>query len=263
MGPRLPRGHFHEGDDRFFDCDEPDETGLIKPEPTQGDIILPGGQLALPGIGTLHGVNREQWMSLFAQWISPYFAKAGHQLPTRIRFGIGRLLGGRANVIGRCHPHTWSSDGTYEITVDLSQDDSTTVGATITHELIHAALECKGGHGKGFRRLMPHVGLCGNPTATEPTIWLCDLIQGFVQQYGIFPHASMSKNAPRRRKKADGQGYHKLICPACRWSLRMTRKMIRVALPPCANAKCSRYGKDLLVEGDFPDEPQHPDQPED
>ena len=41
---------------------------------------------------------------------------------------IGRLLGD-SKAIGRCHPHTWSKDGTAEITVDLSQDDSVNVGA--------------------------------------------------------------------------------------------------------------------------------------
>jgi hypothetical protein len=208
-------------------------------------------------------LNREAWMTAFAEAMRPYFERAGLAIPTKLRFGIGRLLGGKTDAIGRCHPHTWSRDGTAEITVDLSQDDSRTVATTVVHEMIHAALECKHGHGNLFRRVMGHVGLVGNATATEPSLWLIDLIDNFIAQHGIFPHASMSKNQPRRRKKADRDGYLKVGCPICGWWVRMTRKMLSVAKPPCCNPACPDVGQEMLVQGDFVAEKPHPDQPQD
>jgi hypothetical protein len=226
------------------------------------EIILPR-QLALPGIGDLHHINREEWMCSFAEWMRPYFERAGLTIPDKMRFGIGRLLG-NSHAIGRCHPHKWSRDGTAEITIDLSQDDSVSVGATIVHEMIHAHLRCKGGHGAEFRRAMGHVGLVGNPTATEPSVWLVDIVHAFVAEHGIFPHATMAKNQPRRRRKADAHGYNKIACPTCRWFVRMTRAKLRIAKPPCCNPACARFGQELYVQGDFDaNEPEHPDQPQD
>lgn len=227
--------------------------------------IIPPTQLVLPGVGTLHVDNREQWMTSFADWMRPYFERAGLTIPTKMRFGIGRLLGGgSAQAIGRCHPHTWSKDGTAEITVDLSQDDSTTVGATIVHEMIHAHLKCEGGHGARFRRAMSHVGLVGNATATEPGPWLRDIVDHFVEERGTFPHAAMAKNIPARRRKADAAGYLKLACPACHWAMRMTRKHLNVARPICCVPGCPKQGDELLVQGEFePVEPVHSDEPVD
>jgi hypothetical protein len=208
-------------------------------------------------------INREEWMTRFAGAMVPYFQGAGLAIPTKMRFGIGRLIGfGKADAIGRCHPHTWSSDGTTEITVDLSQDDSRSVAATIVHEMVHAAVGNSVGHGAPFRRAMGKVGLVGNPTSTEPSMLLCEFIDQFVREHGPFPHAAMASNRPRRRKLADSQGYLKLTCPICGWFVRMTRKMLRIAAPPCCNPECPQLGQELVVEGATV-EPPHPDQPQD
>jgi len=105
------------------------------------------------------------------------------------------------------------------------------VGDVLTHELCHAAVGLEAGHGPLFRRCALAVGLSGQMRATVASPALIELLTGFLQVTGPYPHAQLT--AADRPTKKDGTRLLKVVCPECGYTERVTRKWLDVGLPVC------------------------------
>jgi hypothetical protein len=98
---------------------------------------------------------------------------------------------GWQDVIGQCFAQEVCADGVPQIFISPRIADSIQVLGTLLHELIHACVGWRAGHGKQFSQLAWRLGLVGPPTATTVGPTLVLVLQGFVSQYGPCPHASI------------------------------------------------------------------------
>jgi len=112
-----------------------------------------------------------------------------------VRVTCALTQGGR-NVIGECWHGKCSADGTREITISAVLDqvaDEQGILATLTHELLHAALPEDVGHRGGFAKALPALGLEGPPTSTIAGEVLRAWFRWSVlPRLGRFPHASLN-----------------------------------------------------------------------
>ena len=97
--------------------------------------------------------TREEWLQAAADALrEPFRKRAGLSVP-EVRIGVGWPSGGmRTRTGGQTWARAASADGVNEITVRVDIHDAVDVLSILGHELIHAALDCKGGHGKTFQR---------------------------------------------------------------------------------------------------------------
>jgi hypothetical protein len=162
-------------------------------------------------------VTREAWLVAARDLLAAErFAPAGLRLwKTRVSVGfpVGR---NRTQRIGECHYEAASRDGTRELFISPILDDPLTpqgVLATLTHELLHAALPVTVGHRGRFITGMRALGLTGKPTATsagpELFTWFGSSL---LPRLGIYPHAALQGPAPRVGQR---NRHRKYVCPGC------------------------------------------------
>lgn len=178
--------------------------------------------------------TREEWLMAGIARARPVFAQAEHLLPEKIRASCSWPGGGNARKrIGEAWSAKGSADGTVEIMVSPSLDDSVEVFAGLIHELIHAwqaGANLPLDHKIHFKVALPFFGLTGKPTATVadpeafPAKW-----GDALRALGPYPHARLVK----LDLKKQGTRMLKVVCPACGYALRTTAKWIEVGLPTC------------------------------
>ncbi len=118
--------------------------------------------------------NRESWLNGVAAGMAPLFEALGAPLPDRVRVAIGFTSAGRrSRAIGECWDNRRSADGHFEIFIrpDLAHAPDAMpaqIAAILAHELVHAAVGIKAGHGKPFKRIALGLGLVGPMRATTP-----------------------------------------------------------------------------------------------
>ena len=118
--------------------------------------------------------NRESWLNGVAAGMAPLFEALGAPLLDRVRVAIGFTSAGRrSRAIGECWDNRRSADGHFEIFIrpDLAHAPDAMpaqIAAILAHELVHAAVGIKAGHGKPFKRIALGLGLVGPMRATTP-----------------------------------------------------------------------------------------------
>jgi len=118
--------------------------------------------------------NRESWLNGVAAGMAPPFEALRAPLPDRVRVAIGFTSAGRrSRAIGECWDNRRSADGHFEIFIrpDLAHAPDAMpaqIAAILAHELVHAAVGIKAGHGKSFKRIALGLGLVGPMRATTP-----------------------------------------------------------------------------------------------
>jgi hypothetical protein len=138
--------------------------------------------------------TREVWLAQVAEKVvRPWFDELGLRLPPRIRFGVGWPHGGsNTNTVAECYvPHV-SGDGATEIIIGTNYSDPVRIVDAVVHELLHASLGHKAGHGPEFARFAQALGLIGKPTSTVAGPELTDIIHTVVERFGAYPHASIN-----------------------------------------------------------------------
>lgn len=117
--------------------------------------------------------NRESCLNGVAAGMTPLFEALGAPLPDQVRVAIGFTSAGRrSRAIGECWDNRRSADGHFEIFIrpDLAHAPDAMpaqIAAILAHELVHAAVGIKAGHGKSFKRVALGLGLAG-PTRARP-----------------------------------------------------------------------------------------------
>jgi hypothetical protein len=206
------------------------------------------------GVTSARGNNadRELWLYRVAEAVNPRFAALGHPEPPIIRIGVGYpSAGARGKAIGQCYDSCVSKDKVHEIIISPVIDDSIEVAGVLGHELVHAFLQNKFpdencGHGKKFKTLAVALGLTGKMTATVPGEPFKRFLQPTLTNIGQYPHGALERGHAR---KVQGTRLVKVVCSACEYTMRVTRKWIDVAIPTCPNPECDlRTGEMEVVK---------------
>ena len=193
--------------------------------------------------------NREEWLQALAQALQPAMAAAGAPVElTHVRIGVGFPGGGaRRLAIGQCWSSDASADRSTEIFISPVLGTAADVDHVLLHELIHAAVGVKAGHGAAFGKPARALGLVGKLTATTAGDDCRAMLDALTAQLGPYPHAALTTNG----KKKDGTRQIKITCPACGYVARTSQKWLDVGLPTCC---CGCQMIDPRDDGDGEDE---------
>jgi hypothetical protein len=172
-------------------------------------------------------MNRETWLNKITdQFLKDHFNDAGYTIPQNVRMSCSLTSGRGAKnkAIGLCFSDRASEDQTHEIFISPSIADSVRVVDILIHELIHATIGLKEGHGKNFRKCAIALGLTGKMTATISTDQLKEKIKSWVAVMGQYPHAVLNSTDNSGGKK---QSTRLIKCQCeCGYNIRITRKWL-------------------------------------
>ena len=178
-------------------------------------------------------MTREEWLEQATERLHEVFTEHGARLPAKVRLSCGwpsaKGLAKRNRVIGECWHEQCSADGTTEIFISPAISDRLNVLETLAHELVHAAVGTQHGHKGAFKHLARAIGLEGKLTATSAGPMLRERLNAVAQTLGAYPHAILDKS----QRKKQGTRLHKVLCPMCGYTVRVTDKWIEQGLPVC------------------------------
>jgi hypothetical protein len=171
-------------------------------------------------------LSRENWLLsagdlICSEILSPNTAF----LAPKYRISVGwphANKGKHRTILGQCFPRHMSADGYNEIFTTPNCADSLSILATLTHELVHAYLDCEGGHGKEFKKLATAAGLAGKMTATTASPALLETLKEYVDILGDIPHAVLDTSTVKKEKSRQ----LKLECTDCGAILRASQTVI-------------------------------------
>lgn len=190
-------------------------------------------------------MNRETWLLRARDLMSGWFAECGATFPTNVRVSCGfpskSALTAKRRRIGEAWSSACSGDTHFELFISPVLGEPVEVLATLIHEMVHAAVGLKAGHGPGFRRVAEGLGLEGKMTATVPGEHLTARLRMVIERLGAYPHAELKSMTNGRKTEATRM--LKACCPSCGYTVRVTRKWIDAGLPTCS--KCKRQ----FIEG--------------
>ena len=176
---------------------------------------------------------REAWLTDAVDYFKPDFEVHGYPFHAQVRVTCGwPSRGGLAKkkrAVGECWSTTASADGTNEIFISPVISDPVEVASVLVHELVHATVGTKFGHGKVFQSLAVKMGLTGPMRSTFPNFQLRERLNALSQQLGPYPHAKLDA----RSRKKQGTRLLQCVCPACGYLVRITQKWIDKGLPVC------------------------------
>lgn len=217
--------------------------------------------------GTVIHKTREAWLCAAAALMRPLFAKAQQTiratntdrypdtkttLPRSLRITCGwpshRGTSARGRVIGQCWNPKVSGDQTTEIFISPYMEDTVRVLGVLAHELIHAAIGTKEGHGHLFVQCMKALDLVGKPTATTEgedfTKWCNEVALPALGQYK-HKRMNVSDFDVADKPKKQGTRMIKVACGCCGYTVRTTQKWVDVAIPTCPNMDCDDHGEEM------------------
>ncbi len=196
-------------------------------------------------------MNREQWLTECMNLLRPDFARAGFELPERIRVSCSwpskSGLATKKKRIGEAWSAENSGDNSFEVFISPVLKDPIDVSATLVHELVHCAVGLEEKHKGNFVKCAKAMGLEGKMTATTAGETLKERLREIVEEIGEYPHAELKhSNAPPKQ----GTRMLKVECPACGCIVRMTQKW----LDECGAPTCA-CGSEMYLEGEAPEPP--------
>lgn len=165
--------------------------------------------------------TREEWLMAATERMRSWFDDHGAPLPKKISVSCGFPLGSK-RAIGQAWDKACTSDETTHIFISPrlhAQDDLNLVSvlATHLHELCHAALGNKEGHGKKFVELArKKFGLAGRITATyaETDSPLYNRLLALGKTLGAYPHSQLNPAMLKKEKDSDRKGeWVRMISP--------------------------------------------------
>lgn len=182
-------------------------------------------------------MNRESWLEAAVKILQPLFAEAEIPCP-EVRVSCGfpsrNALATKKRYIGECWDGLMSKDGKPQLFISPLLVEANTAGgvlATLVHEMVHAAIGCKAGHGPKFRRAMQKVGLEGKPTATIAGPVLIERFSGLLVQLNeAYPHSELILT---KERKTQTTRMHKCECGECGYTVRLAKKWLDVGIPEC------------------------------
>lgn len=187
-------------------------------------------------------MTREEWLEAMMGELRFEFIRAKFALPKGIRLSVGWSSRGAKSAralktVGQCWSREVSTDEHIEIFIMPHQDDLVEVGATLVHELCHAAVGVEHKHDRVFGRCAKAMGLVGKLTGTTAGPELTKLLVKLADKVGPYPHARMDVSCGVRSgdgdEKKQGTRLLKVLCPECGYTIRVTQKWLEVGFPTC------------------------------
>lgn len=171
-------------------------------------------------------MNREEWLSRAVEKLTPLVPL--DEMPP-VRVSVGWASRSPAKSIGEC----WALGGTDGVPqIFISPLLSATVASlgnpngvleTLLHEMIHAALPPKTGHGPKFKKACNECGLLPPYTATTASPELVDTLTRIAAELGPYPHAELVLVAKTKKQTSR---WIKVSCPECGYIARTTRQWL-------------------------------------
>lgn len=141
--------------------------------------------------------TREQWLEASVKLISEVFKENGYTVP-KVKVSIG-FTGSRDAklVLGSCWSADASDDKICQIFIVPTQDCPFEIQSVLTHELVHATVENKAGHGSVFRKCAVAIGLEGKMTSTVAGDKLKERLNAFFRRsdLSLLQNCNASRNA--------------------------------------------------------------------
>lgn len=177
--------------------------------------------------------TREQWLIEAAAKLDKLIKAAGFE-PAPVRPSVGWPSSGglsqRKRTIGQCWAADTAADGLSQIFVSPLLIDTVEVLGTLLHEQLHAAVGTECGHKGAFGKAARAVGLEGKMTATVPGADLAKRLEAIAAELGPYPHAALT---PGVKHKPQATRMLKVVCGACGYQVRTTRKWLDLGVPTC------------------------------
>ena len=193
--------------------------------------------------------TREEWLQAAADALrEPFRKRAGLSVP-EVRIGVGWPSGGmRTRTGGQTWARAASADGVNEITVRVDMHDAVEVLSILGHELIHAALDCKGAHGKTFQRAFYLMGYVNDPKSHAVGEVLRTEYATLASALGDYPSADGLAVAARKKKQTTRMlAFH---CDkeegGCGYAVSTTRVHVERAMPVCPDPACPKFMESML-----------------
>lgn len=177
--------------------------------------------------------EREAWLERAVALLAPLLVAAGAAklAPQSVRVCAGWPSTRKGGRIGECWSPAAAADHRAQIFVAPVLADGLTVLGVLAHELIHAAVGLKAGHGPAFRAVAVALGLTGKMTATTVGPELAPKLERILRRLGAYPHAQL--NPAKSGRKVQSTRMLKCECPACGYTVRTTRTWAEMGLPEC------------------------------
>lgn len=178
-------------------------------------------------------MNREGWLTELADRMRPVF-KDFTLGKFRVTCGwpAQMALSPTRKRVGECHGPASSTDGHAELFISPVLAKPIEVAGVLCHEMAHVVAGVKAAHGKGFVRVIRHIGLTqGKPTSADLGPILKARVEKLLSTMGSYPHAAMT---PVAKVSIKMKSVTVLECE-CGCRITMSLKMIELYGPPtCA-----------------------------
>jgi hypothetical protein len=196
-------------------------------------ITLTAGLCNAPELTAASSLKRHEWLESAAEALRARFATAGYAVPDKVRVSIGwPRKASSCGAVGECWPATASSDAYIEQFIAPSLVDGVEIVGVLAHELVHATVGNKAGHGPPFKQCALTIGLAGPMRATTPgpefVAWTGELFK----RIGPYPAGYLTTPlaSPKQTTRLI-----KCAC-ACGYVARVARSWLDAAGPPICPA---------------------------
>lgn len=140
----------------------------------------------------------EVWLAEAVELLRPTFRAAGHEIPpVHVSIGFtttGYRFGSKRYTRGMCFARRMSIDGINEIYIAPVIQTAEGILDLLTHELIHAVLDCHHGHGPEFQKIATGVALVdAKNLKLRPMIKSMFEQRKLIAELGRFPRMGMHK----------------------------------------------------------------------
>ena len=178
--------------------------------------------------------NRETWLQNATSYFKDLFQLKNYTLPEiQVSVGWPGGSGPKNKAIGQCWSPEMAGDDLHHIFISPAVSDGNLALATLIHELVHATVGIKAGHGPKFRKCAKAMGLAGKMTATiaGPNL-KADLDLLIKDKLGEYPHAGLKNSTTG--KKGQKSRHIKIECPnkCFGLSVTITKAWIKSCLTP-------------------------------
>lgn len=176
--------------------------------------------------------TREAWLTAGALRVAEHIHSAsGLTVPATLRIGVGwPAKGKRSNTLSECWPRKASDDGVNEIVMRTTVREPVELLAVLTHECIHAALNCEDKHGGRFKKAHAALGFEGGAKTSTPGLALRGTLELLAQELGEYPGTrGLRDGADSSAGKKQTTRMLKCECDTCGFVFRTTATWIEAA----------------------------------
>lgn len=179
-------------------------------------------------------LTREEWLNKAVQnFRADLFKRNGYKIP-KVKVSVGFPSTRVRKVIGQHWAPEASSDKVGSIFISPTLANGLKALDVLVHELVHASVGNKAGHGPAFKRCALAVGLEGKMRSTTASKELKKELRALIKKIGKYPHAELKLGDGPIKKQ--GTRMKKMSCPECGYIVRASTSAILAYGPvlcPC------------------------------